>query len=185
MRIAVTAKQGDAMGGYITAPRKRRILYVEDNRTSQVFVKAYFENHGYVLDAVSDVIQALIRLINIKYDAIVLDYHLPVTSPEEAEHSLRKARVPICYFTCDPDVKSTAPDIPLVNKLKDVDNGGLDALERTLVGLMDGPLADDYDKTRHITAEELEEIRGPASKKVWFHRPGETQGGMSQAAHHG
>lgn len=157
------------MEGYVTGPRARRILYVEDSATSRKLVTVYFERKGYVVDTAPDVIQALMKLIKTRYDAIVLDYHLPITSPREAERSLRKAKVPICFYTYDTLAASPSPDIPLVSKGDETEEGGLPALQKTLERLMSEPVADDYDKTRRLTEEELgEACRAAGVRRVLF-----------------
>ena len=80
---------------------KKRVLYVEDNKCSQVLVKGSLEDAGFRVDVAEDVFQALMRLIYRRYDAIILDYRLPMTTPEDNERAMRKARVPICYYTAD------------------------------------------------------------------------------------
>lgn len=144
----------------VPARRQKRILYVEDNACSQVLVKVHFEkNLGYKVDVAPDVYQALMRLIYRKYDAIILDYKLPFVKPEDAEHALRKARVPICYYTCDPIAAKEANirGLPVVDKT-DYTTGGLKGLERVLNAIMDMPLDEDYDKTQHFDEAQLQEI---------------------------
>ncbi len=151
---------------------RKRVLYVEDNKCSQVLVKTYLDARGFKVDTADDVYQALMRLIYKKYDAIILDYRLPMFTPDEAEHALRKACVPICYYTCDPEMALEAHrhGIPIINKM-DKDSGGLKGLECVLAELITEPLPDDYDKTRHITDEELEAIRTKPSATVRFSHP--------------
>ena len=152
--------------GYIEGPRKKRLLYIEDDRTNQVVVKPYFEQKGYAVDVAGDAIQALVRVINRRYDAIILDFHLPILSAEEAEHALRKARVPRVYYTYDKEAADSRTVSPVVRKEtgSGPDETGLRALERAVADVMAEPLPDDYDKTQHISASMLEEIRrGPHS----------------------
>ena len=151
------------MPDYMVMPRVKRILYVEDDRCSQDYVKFALEKRkGYKIDIAADAIQALALLTCRRYDAIILDYHLPLISPDQAERALRKARVPICYFTCDAaSVKRATRGIPVIRKVREDGEGGVQELERVLENIMREPLPDDYDKTRHITTDELEEARRP------------------------
>lgn len=163
---------------------KKRVLYVEDNKCSQVMVKLALEQKGFRVDVADDVYQGLMRLIYSKYDAIILDYHLPMFTPDEAEHAMRKARVPICYYTCDPEVAQEASrnGIPIINKMDD-SRGGLKGLERTLRSIMAEELPEDYDKTRKITVEELEAVRKPSERRpVLFRTTRHPSDGTSETA---
>ena len=158
------------MNEYVTGERSRRILYIEDDRVSQEYVSLSLEKRGYRVDIAPDTIQAMAKLACNRYDAIILDYHLPIIGPEMAEHSLRKSRTPICYFTCDPEsARKTAADIPVIQKIMQFGRGGIPELARTLHAIIDKDLPEDYDKTRHISEEELKECHRLTG--VPFQRP--------------
>ena len=148
------------MTNYIEGPRRKKILYVEDDKTYQKMVQIYFENKGFKVDVTPDVIQALMRLIYIKYDAIILDFHLPMISPEESEHALRKARVPICYFTQDVQAAKEISTVPVVCKISG-GRSGLKELEETVEMLMRQPVPDDYSITQKIPIERPPENNTP------------------------
>lgn len=157
------------MTEYIQKPAPKRLLHVEDDHMAQEVVRRYFESKGYVVDTAPDVFQAMLRLMYIRYDAIILDYVLPLLQPEEYAHSLRKARVPICYYTAASEVVGSmeANGIPVVPKAGIMpERGGLHNLLDKLEELMARPLPLDYDKTSKLKLSDIFEAREKAGAEA-------------------
>jgi two-component system sensor histidine kinase RpfC len=93
-----------------------RILVADDNRINRLILEQILESAGYVVDVVSDGETALQRITAGRYQAAVLDLHMPGLGGDDLlrRYRLMKpgARIPIVMLTADVtfDAKSDCAD---------------------------------------------------------------------------
>ncbi len=85
------------------APRRRRLLVVEDDTAEQISIRALLENDDIEIETASSGEQALESLENQAFDCVVLDLRLPDISGFEVLETLSKSEalcdLPIVVFT--------------------------------------------------------------------------------------
>jgi two-component system sensor histidine kinase/response regulator len=75
-------------------PRNRRVLIVDDNRTSRLLLAAHLEQTGYSVAAAADGMQALMLLRHASrekqmFDAVLIDYRMPNMNGAELAERIR------------------------------------------------------------------------------------------------
>lgn len=85
-----------------------KILVVEDTRDTCVALTEFFEKEGSVVDVVNSGDAALTKCESIRYDAILMDLHMPGLSGYEVTRLLksRGLETPIIAFTADSSAKA-------------------------------------------------------------------------------
>ncbi|MEA3410067.1 MAG: response regulator [Pseudomonadota bacterium] len=83
-----------------------RVLVAEDNETNRTVVRDILESAGHEVDVVDDGTEALVAIEATRYDALVLDYHMPgrngiqVLRAARRQHSLCR-HTPAMILTAD------------------------------------------------------------------------------------
>jgi CheY-like chemotaxis protein/HPt (histidine-containing phosphotransfer) domain-containing protein len=81
-----------------------RLLIVEDNEVNQLVARATVTMLGYAADVVANGVEAVARTENTRYDAVLMDCHMPVMDGFEATRIIRSrgntsSRLPIIAMT--------------------------------------------------------------------------------------
>jgi CheY-like chemotaxis protein len=84
-----------------------RLLIVEDNEVNQLVARATVTMLGYAADVVANGVEAVARTENTRYDAVLMDCHMPVMDGFEATRIIRSrgntsSRLPIIAMTAGP-----------------------------------------------------------------------------------
>jgi PAS domain S-box-containing protein len=82
------------------------ILVADDNRTNQLLLKAILTNAGHRVDIAANGVQAIEAAIRTRYDAVIMDLHMPEMDGCEATRRIRALagaarHVPIIALTAD------------------------------------------------------------------------------------
>jgi CheY-like chemotaxis protein len=82
------------------------ILVADDNRTNQLLLKAILTNAGHRVDIAANGAQAIEAAIRTRYDAVIMDLHMPEIDGFEATRRIRALtgaarHVPIIALTAD------------------------------------------------------------------------------------
>ena len=143
-RYAITpARTGDVLKGH-----KLKILFAEDNLTTQLLVRQVVEMWGHQGTLVDNGDQAVVKVQNVDFDIVLMDMQMPVMDGVAAVRAIREgdpkhAGIPIIALTADAIPESRARYL----------EAGCDAivtkpiewghLAREIKRLIDRPLQDD------------------------------------------
>lgn len=104
---------GAGRGGEGPRPRTR-VLLVEDDRELRELLNEVLGEHGYQADGVADAAEALLRLRETRYGAIVLDKNMPGLSGLDVLPGFRTLcpGIPVIMISAfgDPDTRRDALD---------------------------------------------------------------------------
>jgi diguanylate cyclase (GGDEF)-like protein/PAS domain S-box-containing protein len=127
----------------LPAPPPAKILYMEDDLGLARLLKRRLASHGYVVDIVADGEEGVALVEEESYDAVLVDYSMPVMSGIEVVRHLAQSgvRVPMIMVTGNGDEKVAVEAMKLGATdylVKDVDMRYLEllplVLEKVLVG---------------------------------------------------
>lgn len=78
-------------------PNALPILVVEDDEPTQNLLRAVLRRHGYVIDVASNGLEAIAKLDEVRYAAVVLDVMMPVAGGRDVVAFLNTSphRVPV------------------------------------------------------------------------------------------
>jgi DNA-binding response OmpR family regulator len=81
--------------------RKTRIFLVDDERDILIFYKRGLEQNGFLVDAFSDPVEALLAFKASKYDLVILDIKMPRMNGFELHREIQKidGEVKVCFIT--------------------------------------------------------------------------------------
>ena len=81
----------------------KKILIVDDDRSSRKLIQSYFESSGYKAEAISDGSQVLSAIEKDRPDAIVMDLLMPGVGGSDAVAKLQRSEIakniPVLFLT--------------------------------------------------------------------------------------
>jgi CheY-like chemotaxis protein len=89
--------------------RYARLLVAEDNPINQRLITTALTQAGFVVDAVSDGVEALHAMQRLPYDLVLMDIRMPVMSGVDATRRIRTMPAPACNT---PIIAMTANTLP-------------------------------------------------------------------------
>jgi CheY-like chemotaxis protein len=94
---------------------KPKILYVEDSSSLAMIVKELLDANGYECDLAPNAAGGIYRLGLVKYDLVILDYHLGQFTGQDVEDDTIKQGIPTIIFTADMAARTSVRS-PIISK---------------------------------------------------------------------
>lgn len=127
-------------------PKKFKVLFVDNSRTTRFAMSQLFIDHGYDVDTAATGMEAIEKVKNGTFDIAVMDLYMPLMNGYEAARHIRALPDPRCKDI--PIIALTASQDP-----KDIDISKNSGMNEYLIKSLDNqPLLDVIEKYKNKKA---------------------------------